>query len=164
MRKIAVVLGVLCVSSTLAYSAQTERSETVEAVYSDYGNTDRQRNVDISTTNLVILSSSAVNAVRESSGTKSLGISVWRFREIVNVSTCANLALYPTPGPRYNQYSSSDAVVLSSDTLAGRAAGDAYAVPHQGEVWGIWEPSGTCGGAGQGVVVTETYYSENRNR
>ena len=73
-----------------------ESQLTVVPIYEEYGNTSRLINVPISTTNVVVISSEAPNAYgHQTSTSEALGISVWRFREIVNTSTCAALALYP---------------------------------------------------------------------
>jgi len=74
----------------------------------------------------------------------------------VNCSTTSALRLYWTSD--YTSYSSTGGVVLSSGT-AGDGIGDAYVVPHQGAVWGIWSPYGAACVNCAGASGTEQYWS-----
>ena len=85
---------------------------------------------------------------------------VWRHREIINVSTCSALTIYPDSGT-WTAYSSSFSVTLASDT-SGMGQGDSYVVPHQGAVWGIW--SGGCGDGGYGAGGAESWGTNKRRK
>lgn len=166
MKKRLILFGLFAfLPSSLLFAFGEDGQVTITPTYEFYGNTPRDRNVDLSTTNVVLLSSRAADATVEINTTTTLGIATWRFREIVNVSTCAALALYSRNTPPYNVFSTSYSVILSSDP-GGLGAGDAYAVPHQDQVWGVWTSAsgnGSCA-AGAGAVVTEVYQHSKRKR
>lgn len=167
--KKAVLLGAFClfwVASPTSVCAFIEGSLTANPVIVDGGNSWRPISVSQSTTAVVIISTtpvgSLVTRISGSTVNEASPIQTWRFREIVNMSTCANLALYPS-SMTYTVYKSSFGVVLSSDVTGG-GLGDSYVVPHQGPVWGIWSGGDTgCGNGGQGAGGTESWYDPKRD-
>ena len=123
-------------------------------VLTDGGNKGIALQVNPSTT-IVLISSAAPFTIQVNASTNSLTqISEWRYREIVNASPDRGLTLYPD-GTRYNFFSSTIGIFLSSDTK-GLGAGDSYIVPHQGEVWGVW--SGTIAPTGGGAAGMTSHY------
>jgi hypothetical protein len=146
----------LCIVGFSRYaSAGAERNVTADPTFFDGGNVWRPIAIKISTANVVLISSAAINAVSYDTPTANLGIFVWRLREIVNISTCCALTLYPTNN--YNVYSNTFSVTLSSDNT-GLGAGDSWATTTQDAIYGIWSPSITLGGDGQGAGGYEQYY------
>ena len=96
-------------------------------------------------TNLAIpYSSNTVILVSSAPADANLGITEWRYREIVNAANGRMMIL--SNNTDFTSFSSTKAIVLSSDT-AGSGQGDSYVVPHQGKVWAIWGPETTNGGA-----------------
>lgn len=124
--------------------ASPESKVTADPTFEDGGNCWRLIQSSASQGAIIIISSAPANAVRLSSTTRSLDISVWRKREITNTS---NLGLFLQNTPKYTSYISSFGVVLSSDSK-GMGQGDSWIVPHQGPVYGIWSPGNSIGGAG----------------
>ena len=116
----------------------TEGKITADPEYFDGGNRWEPISVKVATQAPVIISTDPVGSFELKGYPKTL---VWRYREIVNTSTCGALTLYPDSGT-YTATSSSFSIVLSSDST-NLGAGDSYVVPHQGPIWGLW--SGGCG-------------------
>lgn len=148
----------------LADEERTEPSFDSKPIYDSLGNVGRDFGTDLSTRNWVLVSSAAVNATGISGSTQPLNIEAWRFREIINTSTCAAMTLLAGGHP-YSNFISSFGVTLSSDT-AGLGAGDSYVIPDQGEYWARWSPAsgnGSCA-AGAGASTKETYYLESKRR
>src|SRR3990167_8201399 len=140
------LIGLLLVFSCLSFLyAGPEGRGTADTVFEDGGNRWRTISVTAST-NTVLISTTPADSF--------LGIMVWRYREIVNTSTIAALALYPS-NAEYTSFSSTFGIVLSSDSR-GLGRGDSYVVPHQGEVWGAW----STGTGGQGAGGVETYWKK----
>jgi hypothetical protein len=154
---------IFCIIGKGEVIAGTEAKVTADPTFDDFGNTRRTRGMEVSISNLVLISSVPTAAMQTVLSTSTtLGISMWRHRMIINVSTSCNLALYSSSN--YNAYSSSIAVVLSSDTT-GRGLGDKYIVPDQDAVWGIWnDPGAPLCAAGKGAAVIETYWSRKNYR
>ena len=162
-----------CANSAGLSASGIEDHVNVSPIFEDGGNVWRSINVGQSTTNVVLISSTPENAVQTSSVTAlalpgqpgtagNLGIRIWRFREIVNASTCCVLALYPQGN--YNQFSTSFSVVLASDTT-GNGMGDSWSTQSQSDIWGIWSPSSPGGNPGtQGASGYEEYYDSRRRR
>ena len=140
-----------------------ETSDTVLPTFTQNGNTWRV-NATSPTNVLTLLSSAPAQAALQSSGTISLGISIYRERFVVNYCTSAALALYPTSTP-FTQFSSTAAVILSSAPQGGtnwiNISNSRYFY-HQGNIFGVWD-TGNGGGAVSscvaGAVVMEEYYS-----
>lgn len=167
MKHNKIILGVLSLLLSFKGWAQApvvsgpDKEKVVTPVYENYGNVSRAISIPISTSTAVLISSSPENAVMVTSPTTNLGLQNWRFREIINVSTCCRLALYTTP---YNVFSATFGVVIGSDT-SGNGMGEVYAVPHQQEVYGIWDGSGTVlGTGGAGAGGDENYYDPRKRR
>ena len=144
-----------------------ERNVTADPVFSDHGNTWREIAVGISS-HVVLISSSPEAAVQRSTPTVagSLGITAWRFREVVNRSTCSAMAVYSTGG--YDQFSTTFGVVLASVTATGKSDGSLMS-QHQDAVWAVGEytrgwPGGGANGAGAGAGGSESYYLLNKKR
>lgn len=162
-----VIVLILMVSPAFANDATgggADEGSSVKPTFDSLGNTNRLINVAQSTRNPVLISSAPGSAFAQQTDTQALNIDTWRFREIVNMSTCAALALY-TGGHQYATQTSSFGIVLSSDS-AGLRAGDSWVVPSQDSVWGWWIPSAvlTCGDGGSGAGGSESYYSESKRR
>lgn len=165
--KRTIVLGLLAlvtsVIPSLVHAVNEDGKVTVDGVFQPYGNTVRQFSVALTTRNATLISSAPADATLISDTNTTLGVTAWRFRQIINVSTCASVALYSTN--QYNVFSTTYGIILSSDS-SGMGAGDVYEVPGQDQVWGIWTNAtgnGSCA-AGQGAVAIESYYSPNRRR
>lgn len=156
----------LCLLPSRSYAEYgTDGQISITPVVETFGNTVRTRNIALSTSNAVLVSSAAENAVYDTDPTETIGIGAWRYREITNVSTCAAAAVNYTNSPPYNVYSTSYSVITSSDST-GLGAGDSYVPPHQDAVWMIWTPgsgNGSCA-AGAGAVVTEVYNHPSKKR
>ena len=148
-------LCLFCLSG-LAF-AQPEGKITADPQFFDGGNDWQPISVKQSTTAPVIISTDPVSSFELNRYPPSL---VWRYREIVNVSTCASLTLLPSSGT-YTATSSSFSIVLSSDST-GLGAGDSYVVPHQAPVWGLW--SRGCGEGGQGAGGATSFYTPKKDR
>lgn len=153
MKLKAFLLGFFCIFCwPRAAMAGTESQLTAMPVFEDGGNDWRPIAVSQSTQTLVLISSAADVA--------GLGIGAWRSREIVNISTCANMALYPDN--TYTAYSSSFGVVLSSST-SGDGLGDSIVVVHQGPIWAIWSQGGEpCGNGGQGAGGYVSFWNSKK--
>lgn len=157
--KSKVLYSLLCLVFVLAGTARAEeelRDVQARPVYQDGGNSPRDISVPLSSTSIVLISSTAVDAVSQTTDTVDLGIMEYRYREIVNCSTTSALRLYWTSD--FKTYSSSGGIVLSSDP-AGGGKGDSYLVPHQGAVWGMHSPYGIKCLNCAGVCGAESYWS-----
>lgn len=152
--KTKIVLGLLCLLCMPVFAhAGKEASVTSQAVFEDGGNDWRPISVRMSTDTVVLISTTPKGSL--------LDIQFWRNREIVNLSTCANLILYPD-NVGYTSYSSSFSILLSSGGSTDQP-GDIYGVPHQGAIYGVWGPgSAGCGNGGQGAGGVETYFNPKK--
>lgn len=156
MNKILIAIGLIFLTGPLAF-AGPERSVTVDAFYFDSGNKFVCREVKMSTSAAVIISSAAPDA--------GLQTSVWRKRTITNLSTTSVLGLYPS-NTTNTTYDYSSGVTLSSTTqgLSVRAFGNTYETNNQGAIKGIWAATeGTADtpaslAAKKGAVVCEEYW------
>lgn len=157
-----------------------EEKATVTPVFTDNGNTWRPIGQIVNTANVVLFSSSPERAVQVSTplaiafpgvqtdvstndfNAGNLGIREYRSRTIVNISSCAQLALYPASN--YNIFSGTYSLVLASATVnGGTGMGGQVTLYNQGEIWGIWgNASGSC--AGNGMIGWEEYYEPRKKR
>lgn len=155
--KLKALLGVFCLFCVSGFvHASIEEGNSAKRVIVDGGNDWLPISVPVSTNAPVIISTTP-----QGSNVLSPDIlQTWRFREIINISTCANLVLYPSSGT-YNSYQSSFSVVLGSDTTGG-GLGDSYIVPHQGAVWGLWSQG--CGEGGPGAGGEVTFYNPKKDK
>lgn len=164
--KIKILAAILLFAAAAQVHAASgpERNVTADPVFSDYGNTWREIRVEISTSHVVLISSAPENAVSRSSPTVpgNLGITTWRYREIVNLSTCSAMSVYSSP--EFDQFSSTIGVLLSSGAAWALGAGDSWTVPSQDEVWAIWSDNRPCSNAGAGAGGVESYYLLNKKR
>lgn len=143
--------------SSAGFASGPDRGSTTDSVYTDGGNKWPTREVKMSTSAAVILSSAAADA--------GLGASSWRKRTITNLSTCSVLGLYPddTTNTTYNY---SNGLTLSSMTTTEVAvtAGNTVTIDHQGAIKGIWKDNQGAAdtvatlGAKRGALVTEQYW------
>ena len=138
---------------------------TVAPVFDSLGNTARLLNVRQSLNTAVLISSSARNATayQFSSDTQPLNIDTYRWREIMNLSTCSALSLQFGDRPVYAVGPSSFGVIIDSNTTASANHGGTYVVRHQEAVWGSWFGPATCSN-GAGAGGSESYYSESRRK
>lgn len=158
MKQFFLALLLLCVSSPLF--ATVVGKDYAQPTWEDAGNDWRPINVTCSTNTILISSTpafayySAQQLGSNISTSTPLGITEWRKRVIVNMSTNAALSLYQD-GSTYTNYTSSFGVVLSSQTT-GLGFGDSWEVPHQGQVWGA------CSAVGGQVGGYETWWNEKK--
>lgn len=137
-------LLVLAVASNV--HAGTEGRVTADYVHEDEGNYSTVIAVGINTTQPVLISSKAANA--------GLNIAAWRSRTIINTSN-GQLLLLPN-NTQYTKFCSTCGVVLGTGSVSG--LGDIYTTNRQGEIWGIWGPNATTGGA----AGEESYWNDSK--
>lgn len=142
---ILVLLFAACLN---AAESGPRRNVTVDPTFEDWGNNCRTRGVSVSSTSMtpVVVSTYPANS--------NLDISEWRYREIVNVSTGSAIRLFFNDD-LYQVFSSSVAVVLSSDTTGG-GQGDKYVDRSQTKISAI--QSSNIGLGGNGLAITEYYH------
>ena len=125
----------LFLCSNRLYSAGGDEKAMTSAVYMETGNTMKLISVPINTNTVVLISSAPADA--------NLGINEWRERFIINLSTIANLVIYPNN----KEYSLATATstysvfTLSSCTAANigvPTASNSLKITYQGAVYGIW--------------------------
>ena len=134
MKKILfALLGVCCFIGSVRAGGPL-RSSTTDTTIPDHGNRWKGIGIRYSTNSAILISS-----VPENSG---LEIGDWRFREIVN---CSNgFMMLMSSSTAFASYSSSQSVVISSG--AG-FLGETWGSYGQGEIWALWHPNTTAGGA-----------------
>lgn len=153
MRKIVFILSLwlfpaLVFAGSNSAESGARRNVTVDPTFEDWGNNARTRGISVSSTTMspVVVSTYPSNA--------NLGISEWRYREIVNVSTGSAIRLIFNDDP-YELFSSSVPVILSSDTTGG-GYGDKYIDRSQCKIEAI--QSSNLGLGGNGLQITEYYH------
>lgn len=147
------VLALLAVSIPLSLAIAGEEAGTTQPVFDDGGNSVRERSINATTetvTGWFLVSSAPTRS--------GLGINVWRFREVVNMSN-GGVFLWVNPND-FTEYKSTFGVHLATDTR-GLGSGDSYVIPHQAELWGRFAPdtsTATIGAGSRGIGITETYF------
>lgn len=129
--------------------AGTESKVTADPVFNDGGNSWRTISIAPSSMSFVCISTTPSSS--------NLGIEVWRSREIINIAD-GDLMLVPSKDS-FTMWYSSHGIHLSSDT-ANLWYGDSYIVPHQGAIWGIWQPGTSTTTLSRGATCTETYWKK----
>lgn len=127
-----------------------------QPVTPDGGNTWRTRSSS-ATSGAVLLSTRAAVATQ---GTSGAVIGMYRYRQIVNLSTNSVLSITPSPCISYTVFCTSCGVLISSRTANApglTTADNRYVVPHQADVCGQWDPATTAGLSGMGASIDETF-------
>ena len=156
MKKILFILSVLFFSGSALF-AGPERSSTTDAVFTDNGNKIVCREVKMSTSAAVVLSSAPASS--------GYGNSAWRKRTITNMSTSSVMGIYPSDTTN-TTYDYSDGITLSSMTTSNpvKAIGNTQEFFGQYALKAIWNviggtiytPSSLI--SGRGALVCEEYW------
>lgn len=139
------------------FASGPDRASTSDSVYTDGGNKWPSREIRMSTSAAVIISSAPADA--------GLGVNAWRKRIITNLSTSSVLGLYPDDTAN-TTYDYSDGITLSSMTTVESivTVGNTITIDHQAAIKGIWKtkdgdaytPDSLRGA--RGALVTEQYW------